>query len=108
MEEVAMKIRKGDQVMVMAGKDRGKRGKIKQVMPGRNRVVVEGVNFVKRHRKPRGQGDQGGIIEFEAPIQASNVMLLCPRCKEPSRVGYELLPDGGKARICRSCGEAVD
>jgi len=103
-----MKIHKGDLVMVIAGKDRGKRGRIKTVQPRQGRVVVEGVNFVKRHRKPRGQMDQGGIIEFEAPLHISNVMLICPRCKEPSRVGYEFLPEGGKARICRSCGEAVD
>lgn len=105
-----MKIRKGDQVQVMTGreKDRGKRGRVKQVFPRQNRIIVEGVHFVKRHRKPRGQMDQGGIIEFEAPIQISNVMLVCPRCKEPTRVGYEFLPEGGKVRICRSCGEAVD
>lgn len=105
-----MKIRKGDQVQVMTGreKDRGRRGRVKQVFPRQNRIIVEGVHFVKRHRKPRGQMDQGGIIEFEAPIQISNVMLVCPRCKEPTRVGYEFLPEGGKVRICRSCGEAVD
>jgi large subunit ribosomal protein L24 len=103
-----MKIHKGDLVMVITGKDRGKRGRIKEVQPRRSRVVVEGINFVKRHRKPRGQMDQGGIIEFEAPVHISNVMLVCPRCKEPSRVGYEFLPEGGKARICRSCGEAVE
>ena len=103
-----MKIHKGDLVLVISGKDRGKRGKIKEVLPRRSRVIVEGVNFVKRHRKPRGQMDQGGIIEFEAPLHISNVMLVCPRCKEPARIGYEFLPEGGKARICRSCGEAVD
>lgn len=103
-----MKIHKGDLVMILTGKDRGKRGRIKEVLPRRSRVVVEGANFVKRHRKPRGQMDQGGIIEFEAPIHISNVMLVCPRCKEPARIGYEFLPEGGKARICRSCGEAVD
>jgi large subunit ribosomal protein L24 len=103
-----MKVRKGDQVMVVSGRDRGKRGKIKVVFPRRSRVIVEGIHFVKRHRKPRGQMDQGGIVEFEAPIHISNVMLICPRCKEPTRVGYEFLPEGGKARICRACGEAVD
>lgn len=103
-----MKIHKGDLVMVIAGKDRKKRGRIKEVLLRESRVVVEGANFVKRHRKPRGQRDQGGIIEFEAPMHISNVMLVCPRCKEPARVGYEFLPEGGKARTCRSCGEAVD
>jgi large subunit ribosomal protein L24 len=103
-----MKIRRGDLVAVIAGKDRGKRGKVKQVLPREDRVVVEGVNFVKRHRRPRGQMDQGGIVEFEAPIHISNVMLICPHCKQPTRVGFEFLPDGGKVRICRSCGEALD
>jgi large subunit ribosomal protein L24 len=108
LEEQAMKIRKGDQVTVVTGEEQGKRGRVKRVLPSANRVVVEGVNFVKRHRKPRGQQDRGGIVEFEAPIDASNVMIVCPRCKEPSRVGYESLPEGGKARVCRSCGEALD
>jgi large subunit ribosomal protein L24 len=103
-----MKIHKGDQVEVIAGKDKGKRGRVKQVNPRQGRVVVEGVNFVKRHRKPRGQMDQGGIIEFEAPIAASNVMLVCPHCKGPARVGFEFLPEGGKSRVCRACGEPLD
>jgi len=103
-----MKIHKGDQVMVVSGKGRGKRGKVKEVLPLQNRVVVEGVRFVKRHRKPRGQMDQGGIVEFEAPIHISDVMLVCPHCKEPARVGYDFPPEGGKARVCRSCGKAVD
>ncbi len=103
-----MKIHKGDQVQVIAGKDKGKRGRIRQVDPRRQRIVVEGINFVKRHRKGRGQQDRGGIIEFEAPLSASNVMLVCPHCKSPVRVGYEFLPDGGKARVCRACGKALD
>jgi large subunit ribosomal protein L24 len=103
-----MKVRKGDRVMVITGKDRGKRGRIKRVLPERERVVVEGINFVKRHRRPRGQMDQGGIIEFEAPVHVSNVMILCPHCKEPVRIGYEKLPEGGKIRVCRSCDEALD
>lgn len=108
-----MKIRTGDRVMVIAGKERGRRGRVKRVIrhrdrPDRNRVVVEGVNFVKRHRQPRGERDQGGIIEFEAPIHVSNVMLVCPHCREPVRVGYDFLPDGDKVRICRACGGVLD
>ena len=76
--------------------------------PNRHRVIVEGVNFVKRHRRPRSQMDQGGIIEMEAPIHISKVMVICPRCREPVRVGYDFLPDGGKVRVCRSCGGALD
>lgn len=103
-----MKVRKGDRVMVITGKERGKRGRVKQVLPERERVVVEGINYVKRHRRPRGQMDQGGIIEFEAPIHVSNVMVVCPHCRKPVRIGYERLPDGGKARVCRSCDGALD
>jgi len=103
-----MKIRRGDLVLVLTGKDRGKRGRVKRVLPREERVIVEGINMVKKHRRPRGQMDQGGIIELEAPLHISNVMLVCPRCKEPTRVGYELLPEGGKARICKACGQAVD
>lgn len=103
-----MKIRQGDQVMVIAGKEKGKRGRIKRVLPEKNRVVVDGLNFVKRHRRSRGQMDQGGIVEFEAPLHASNVMLVCPHCKKPVRVGYEILPDGEKVRVCRACAELLD
>lgn len=103
-----MKIRRGDLVLVRAGKDRGKRGRIKRVFPKKEQVIVEGVNLVKKHRRPRGQMDQGGIVELEAPMHISKVMLICPRCKEPTRVGYELLPEGGKARICKACGQTVD
>ncbi|MGB9723559.1 MAG: 50S ribosomal protein L24 [Chloroflexia bacterium] len=103
-----MKIRRGDLVLVRAGKDRGKRGRVKRVLPKEERVIVEGINLVKKHRRPRGQMDQGGIVELEAPLHISKVMLICPRCKEPTRVGYALLPEGGKARICKACGQAVD
>jgi large subunit ribosomal protein L24 len=108
-----MKIRKGDQVLVIAGKNKGERGRVRDVIldrrdSNRNRVVIEGVNFVKRHRRPRSQTDQGGIIEFEAPIHISNVMLICSQCREPVRVGFDFLPEGGKVRICRSCGRALD
>lgn len=103
-----MKIRQGDQVMVIAGKEKGKRGRIKRVILQDNRVVIDGVNFVKKHRRPRGQMDQGGIIEFEAPIHVSNVMLVCPHCKKPVRIGYEFLPEGDKVRICRDCEESLD
>ncbi len=103
-----MKIRKNDTVLVVAGKDRGKTGKVRFAYPGDNRVLVEGVNMVKRHTRARAQVRQAGIIEREAPINVSNVMLLCSQCNHPSRVGYRSLEDGKKVRYCHACGEVID
>ena len=103
-----MKIRKNDTVLVIVGKDRGKQGKVREVLPEAKRVVVEGANMVKRHVKARGTVRQAGIIEQEAPVDISNVMLMCPKCHKPARVGSRFLSDGSKVRLCRSCGEVVD
>ncbi|MFH1088027.1 MAG: 50S ribosomal protein L24 [Chloroflexota bacterium] len=103
-----MRIRKNDNVLVIAGKDRGKKGKVRQALPKKNRVVVEGLNMVKRHSRAKGQARQAGIIELESPIEASNVMLMCSKCSRPVRVGYQLTEDGRKIRICRACREAID
>ncbi len=103
-----MKIRKNDTVMVIAGKDRGKRGKVRFAYPTEERLIVEGVNFVKKHARPTGQARQAGIIEREAPIPVSNVMLVCTRCNRPARIGFRFLEDGRKVRICRSCHEVID
>ncbi len=103
-----MKIRKNDTVLVITGKDRGKKGKVRFAYPKEERLLVEGVNFVKRHTRARGQARQAGIIEREAPIRVSNVMLLCSRCNHPVRVGFRVLEDGRKVRICRSCCEVID
>jgi large subunit ribosomal protein L24 len=103
-----VKIRKNDTVLVITGKDRGKKGKVRFAYPRDERVLVEGVNFIKRHTRARGQARQAGIIEREAPIQVSNVMLLCSRCNHPTRVGFRVLEDGRKVRICRSCREVID
>jgi large subunit ribosomal protein L24 len=103
-----VKIRKNDTVLVITGKDRGKKGKVRCAYPRDERVLVEGVNFIKRHTRARGQARQAGIIEREAPIQVSNVMLLCSRCNHPTRVGFRVLEDGRKVRICRSCREVID
>ena len=103
-----MKIRKNDTVMVIAGKDRGKRGKVRFAHPTEERLIVEGINFVKKHARPTGQARQAGIIEREAPIQVSNVMLVCNRCNRPTRIGFRFLEDGKKVRICRSCHEVID
>ena len=103
-----MKIRKNDTVLVIAGKDKGKKGKVRFAYPKDERVLVEGVNFIKRHTRARRQVRQAGIIEREAPIHVSNVMLLCDKCSHPTRVGSRFLQDGRKVRICRRCGEVID
>jgi len=103
-----MKIRKNDTVLVIAGKDRNKKGKVRFAYPKNEQLLVEGVNFIKRHTRARGQVRQAGIIEREAPIHVSNVMLLCNRCGHPARVGFRFLEDGRKVRVCRSCHEVID
>jgi large subunit ribosomal protein L24 len=101
-------VRKGDTVVVITGKDKGKKGKVLRVIPSQRRVVVEGVNIVKRHTRPNPKLQQGGIIEKEAPLDSSNVMLVCTKCDRPTRVGRRLLPDGNKVRVCKKCGEVID
>jgi len=103
-----MKIRKEDNVLVIAGKDKGKKGKVRFVYPKNNRVLIEGVNMIKTHSKARQQVRQAGLIEREAPIALSNVMLVCTRCNKPARIGFKILDDGRKVRVCRSCKEAID
>lgn len=103
-----MNIRKNDTVLVIAGKDRGKRGRVRFAYPKKERLLVEGINFVKKHSRARGAVRQAGIIEREAPIHVSNVMLICAKCDRPARVGSRFLADGRKVRFCRVCGEVVD
>jgi large subunit ribosomal protein L24 len=103
-----MHIAKNDIVEVVAGNDRGKRGKVLKVLPRTHRVLVEGVNFIHRHTKPRSQGEQGGIIEKEAPVDVSNVKLVCSKCDEGVRVRTKILTDKTKARICSQCGEMIE
>ncbi len=103
-----MKIRKNDTVLVIAGKDKGKKGKVRFSHPKDEKVVIEGVNFIKKHAKAKGQARQAGIIELEAPIHISNIMLLCNKCNRPTRIGFQFLEDGKKVRICRSCREVID
>jgi len=103
-----MKIRKNDTVLVIAGKDRGKKGKVRKALPKNDKVIVEGVNMIKRHSRAKGQARQAGIIELEAPLDISNVILICNKCNKPARVGFRFLTDGRKARICRSCDEVID
>ncbi|HEX2260165.1 MAG TPA: 50S ribosomal protein L24 [Candidatus Binatia bacterium] len=103
-----MQIRKNDDVMVISGKERGKTGKVLRVLPKRHGIIIERVNMVKRHSRPRGPQQPGGIVEKEAFIPASNIMIMCGKCNAPVRVGRKILADGEKIRICRRCGEALD
>jgi len=103
-----VQIRKNDSVMVIAGKERGKTGKVLRVLSEKNAVIVERTNLVKRHSKPRGPQQPGGIVEKEAPINASNIMIMCDKCNAPVRIGHKELSDGSKIRICRRCNEAFD
>ncbi len=103
-----MKIRKDDTVLVVAGKDKGKTGKVRFAYPKDERLLVGGINFIKRHTRAKGTVRQAGIIEREASIHVSDVMLLCNKCNHPTRVGFRFLGDGKKVRICRSCGEGID
>jgi len=100
-------VRKGDTVVVITGKYAGRKGKVLAVEPEKSRVIVEGVNIVKRHTRPTRQLSQGGIVEKEAPIHSSNVMLWCGRCERPTRVGRRVLENGRKVRYCKKCGEAI-
>jgi len=102
------RVKKNDTVMVIAGKEHGKTGKVLRVLPEDNRAVVERLNMVKRHTKPRGPQSPGGIVEKEASIHLSNLMPMCERCNAPVRVGTRVLQDGSKARFCRRCNELLD
>ena len=102
-----MKIKKNDTVRVIAGNARGMEGKVLKVFPDTNRVIVEKVNMIKRHTKQTSQADQGGIVEKEAPISASNVILICPKCGEPTKTAHTKLADGRKVRRCKKCNETL-
>jgi large subunit ribosomal protein L24 len=102
------KIKQKDQVEVISGKDKGMVGKVIKAFRDSDEVIVEKVNMIKRHTKPNMANQQGGIIEKEASINVSNVMLLCPQCSKATRVGFKVLDDGAKVRICKKCGESVE
>lgn len=101
-------VKKDDTVMVLAGKEKGKTGKILRVLRDEERVIVENLNVVKRHTRARQAGQESGIVEKEAPIAISNVMLVCGACSKPTRTGYRILDDGSKVRFCKKCNEIVD
>ena len=102
------RIKKDDKVKVIAGKEKGKMGKVLKVIRDKDRAVVENVNFVKRHTKPGAQSRQGGIVEKEAPLHLSNLMLVCDKCIHPIRVKIQQLEDGRRVRVCGKCGEVID
>ena len=101
-------VKKDDQVLIISGKDKGSTGKVLKTEPATGRVYVEGVNMIKKHARANAQTRQGGIIEREAKMNASNVMILCGKCNKPARVGHKLLDDGKKVRFCRVCQEVLD
>lgn len=100
-------VKTGDTVVVLSGKDKGKKGKVLAVSPKEGKVIVEKINIVSKHIKPRRMGEPGGIIKAEGAMYASKVQIVCPRCKKPTRVGHKLYDDGTKSRICVKCGEAL-
>ncbi|MBI3671279.1 50S ribosomal protein L24 [Candidatus Azambacteria bacterium] len=101
-----MKVKKGDNVIVLSGKDKGKSGKVLQVIPQKERVVVEGANLRKRHMRPRRQGEKGQIVEKATPMHSSNVMVVCGKCSKPTRVGYNISKEE-KVRICKKCSAVL-
>jgi len=103
-----MHIRKNDTVMVMAGKDKGKKGKVRFAYPKDETLIVDGVNFIKRHARATGQARQAGIIELEAPMHISKVMYVCDKCNKPARIGFRFLEGGKKVRYCKACQEVID
>jgi len=105
---MAAKIKKGDKVQVLAGRDKGKRGEVIRIVPEENRAFVQGVNMVKRHTKPQGMGKPGGIVEKEGPINLSNLAMIDPASDKPTRVGFKVLEDGRKVRVARASGEVID
>ena len=101
------KIRKNDIVQAVKGKDKGKKGKVIQVITGSSRALVEGINLAKKHKRQTRQDQKGGIVSIEMPIALANIMLVCKHCDRPTRVGFSILKDGTKTRICKSCKEAL-
>ena len=108
MENVSSKIKLNDQVEVIAGKDKGRVSKVIKVLQSENKLLVEKVNVIKRHTKPNNTNQQGGIIEKEASLHISNLMIICNKCAEPTRIGKRILDDGSRVRVCKKCSEILD
>jgi large subunit ribosomal protein L24 len=107
-QEKKIHVKKGDVVYVLSGKDKGKKGKVLSVMPSDGKVIVEGVNMATKHKKPKSNYQQGGIIHQEAPINSAKVMIVCERCNKPTKIGKEFLQNGDKIRVCKKCNETID
>ncbi len=105
---MGLRIKKDDTIIVVSGDDKGKRGRVLQVMSEKDRLVIENINMIKKHMKPNNTYKQGGIIEKEAPMRRSNVMLVCSKCDKPTRIGHKVLENGDKVRICNKCGEVTE
>ncbi len=109
MSRLQTPIRRNDNVVILTGKDAGKRGRVLKVLPEKNRLSIEGVNLIKRHTKPNpGKNIKGGVVQREASLHASNVQLVCPECGAQARIGHQVLADGRKVRVCRKCKGVVD
>ncbi len=102
-----MKIKKDDKIIMLSGKDKGKKGKVVKVIPKVGKIIVEGVNIVKKHRRPKKQGEKGQRIEVASPINISNAMMICPKCGKQTRVGYKVLENKEKVRVCKKCGQEM-
>lgn len=102
-----MKIKKNDNVLVIKGKDRNKTGRVLRILPEGGKVVVGGVNMIKRHRRPRKSGEKGQIMSTEAPLRIENLMIICSKCGKPARIGYKKLANGEKVRICKKCNQEI-
>lgn len=105
---MSLHIKKNDSVIVLSGKEKGKRGRVLSVSPSKESLIIEKINIIKRHMKPSRKYTQGGIIEKEAPLHLSNVMLICPKCAKPTRIGNTSLQGGKKVRVCKKCREVMD
>ncbi len=105
---MGLRVKKNDTVMLITGEEKGKKGRVLSVLPGEGKLLVERLNLIKRHMKPSRKYSQGGIIEKEAPVQMSNVMLVCSKCDKPTRIGHKILESGAKVRMCKKCGEVLD
>lgn len=105
---MGLRIKKNDTVVVLTGKNKGKSGRVLSVLPSKEKLIIEGINIVKKHMKPNKQYSQGGIIDKESPVHISNAMLICPKCSKPTRIGNALLDEDRKARTCKKCKEVID
>jgi large subunit ribosomal protein L24 len=108
MSKRKMHIKRGDSVVVISGKEKGKKGKVLLVSPTNNRALVEALNMVTHHERPSQRSPQGGLVQKEGPIRASNLMLICTKCGKPTRTGRKILEDGSKVRVCKKCSEVID